>query len=157
MRPEDRPSSQWRHTDLAITVPEQGQLVEVRTRAWVVADIEASGLGTPALDPLRPAQSLVTLRSVEDDAEPDETLQVVWEIEPGRSGAWRAGFPKPDHLDDPTLFAAFLDAVRWGSISATNPGSSSLDASRTFSGWTKSPYSWGSDASGNCRSGLRAF
>lgn len=106
----------------AITVPEQGQLVEVRTRAWVVADVEASGLSAPALDPLRSPQSLVTLRSVEDDAEPDETLQVVWEIEPGARVLERAGFPQPDHLDDPTLFAAFLDAVRWGSISATNPG-----------------------------------
>ncbi|MGE3414351.1 MAG: hypothetical protein AB7L91_19325, partial [Dehalococcoidia bacterium] len=59
-------------------VPEQGQLVEVRTRAWVVADVEASGLDAPSLDPLRPRQNLVTLRSVEDDAEPDETLRVVW-------------------------------------------------------------------------------
>jgi superfamily II DNA or RNA helicase len=94
----------------------------VRTRAWVVADVEMSGLAAPALDPLRPSQSLITLRSVEDDAEPDETLQVVWEIEPGARVLERAGFPQPDHLDDPALFAAFLDAVRWGSISATNPG-----------------------------------
>ncbi|MGE3141459.1 MAG: DISARM system SNF2-like helicase DrmD [Thermoleophilia bacterium] len=106
----------------SIAVPEQGQLVEVRTRAWVVADVEASGLDAPSLDPLRPRQNLVTLRSVEDDAEPDETLRVVWEIEPGARVLDRAGFPLPDHLDDPTLFAAFLDAVRWGSISATNPG-----------------------------------
>lgn len=95
--------------------------MEVRSRPWVVADVAASALGPSPLEPLRPSQHLVTLRSVADDAEPDETLDVIWEIEPGARVLERAGFPIPDHLDHPKRFAAFLDAVRWGSVSAANP------------------------------------
>jgi hypothetical protein len=57
--------------------PEQGQLVDVRQRRYVVTDVEAS-----TLRPARPPQHLVTLSSVEDDALGEE-LQVVWELEPG--------------------------------------------------------------------------
>lgn len=101
--------------------PEQGQLVEVRARRWVVADVDAGELSGPPLDPLRPRQHLVTLRCVDDDAAPDETLRVIWEVEPGARVLERAGFPAPRHLDDPADFSAFIDAVRWGSLSATNP------------------------------------
>jgi hypothetical protein len=66
---------------LTIGTPEQGQLVEVRARPWVVAEVETSTLAGPALEAGEP-QHLVTLRSVEDDAEPDESLLVVWEVEP---------------------------------------------------------------------------
>ena len=104
-----------------VPVPEQGQLVEVRARQWVVADVDAGSLNGSPLDPLKPRQHLVTLRCVDDDAAPDETLQVIWEIEPGARVLHRANFPTPDHLDDPAEFDAFLDAVRWGSLSATNP------------------------------------
>jgi hypothetical protein len=57
---------------------------------------------------------LITLRAVDDDAEPDETLRVVWEIEPDARTIERAGLPVPDGLDEPPRFDAFLDAVRWG-------------------------------------------
>ncbi len=96
----------------AVDVPQQGQLVEVRARRWVVADVEADEL--PA-DPLRPAndpEHLLTLRCVDDDAEPDETLQVVWELEPGARAFERSALPTPQALDDPDRFDAFLDAVR---------------------------------------------
>jgi hypothetical protein len=43
-------------------VPEQGQLVEVRARPWVVAEVETSALAGPALEPGEP-RHLVTLRS----------------------------------------------------------------------------------------------
>src|SRR5512144_3107467 len=75
------------------TVPEQGQLVEVRERRWVVADVDAGELPQDAREPARPRQHLVTLRSVEDDAEPSESLQVVWELEPGARAFERAGLP----------------------------------------------------------------
>ncbi len=102
-------------------LPEQGQLVEVRARQWVVAEVDSGSLEAPSLDPLKPRQHLVTLRCVDDDAAPDESLQVIWEIEPGARIVERGGFPIPDRLDDPAEFAAFLDAVRWGSLSASNP------------------------------------
>ena len=102
------------------TVPEQGQLVEVRERRWVVADVDAGELPQDARDPARPRQHLVTLRCVEDDAEPSESLQVVWELEPGARAFERAGLPTPDALDDPERFDAFLDAVRWGASSSAD-------------------------------------
>ena len=63
--------------------PEQGQLVSVRQRHYVVTEVAKSTL--PA-SPLRPsgngAQHLVSLSSVEDDALGEE-LHVIWELEPG--------------------------------------------------------------------------
>src|SRR5919197_2153550 len=103
------------------SLPEQGQLVQVRERRWVVAEIEADELRGDPLEPAAEPQHLVTLRSVEDDAEPDESLQVVWEIEPGARVFERSALPQPDALDDPKRFDAFLDAVRWGSSSSADP------------------------------------
>ncbi len=55
--------------DASITAtPEQGQLVQVRSRPWVVNQIKASTLPIPAmLLPIAKPQHLVTLSSVEDD------------------------------------------------------------------------------------------
>jgi superfamily II DNA or RNA helicase len=102
-------------------VPDQGQLVEVRARPWVVVDVDPGTLAPEALDPSRPAHHLVTLRSVEDDAEPDESLRVIWEVEPGARVLEDATLPRPTHFDDPTRFDAFLDAVRWGASSQADP------------------------------------
>jgi hypothetical protein len=102
-------------------VPQQGQLVQVRERRWVVAEVEADELPTEALQPTAPRQHLLTLRCVDDDAEPDETLRVVWEIEPGARAFERAALPNPTKLDDPKRFDAFLDAVRWGATSNADP------------------------------------
>lgn len=97
-----------------VATPEIGQLAEVRARQWIVADVEASQLPVDPLTTEREGQHLVTLRAVDDDAEPDETLRVIWEIEPDARTIEQAGIPVPDELDDPGRFAAFLDAVRWG-------------------------------------------
>lgn len=92
-------------------VPEQGQLVEVRKRQFVVAEVARSALPTDGQKP----QHLVSLTSIEDDAL-GEQLQVVWEIEPGARILERAGLPKPDGFDDPDRLEAFLHAVRWGAV-----------------------------------------
>ena len=63
--------------------PEQGQLVNVRQRQWVVSEVIKSTLSDGPLQPLDgQPQHLVTLSSVEDDGLGEE-LQVIWEIEPG--------------------------------------------------------------------------
>jgi superfamily II DNA or RNA helicase len=105
----------------AVDVPQQGQLVQVRERRWVVAEVEADELPADVLEPTSPRQHLLTLRCVDDDAEPDETLQVVWEIEPGARAFERSALPDPTALDDPRRFDAFLDAVRWGATSNADP------------------------------------
>lgn len=94
-------------------VPEPGQMVRARGRSWVVAEVDRSELDTP--------QHLVSLTSVEDDAF-DETVQLLWEVEPGTRVMERATLPTPhpDRFDDPDRLAAFLDAVRWGAVTSAD-------------------------------------
>ena len=66
-----------------LNVPEQGQLVQVRSRQWVVNEVKPSSLPAVAMKPsFAGPQNLLMLSSVEDDGLGEE-LQVVWEIEPG--------------------------------------------------------------------------
>src|SRR6218665_2544509 len=55
--------------------PEPGQLVEVRRRQWVVADVDAAGLETGV------PQHCVTLSSMDEDGLGEE-LGGVWQLEP---------------------------------------------------------------------------
>ena len=90
-------------------VPEVGELVEVRMRQWLVSGVKPS---CPEDDPLR-EQDLVTLESIEEDAE-GEQLKVVWQIEPGARILERAGLPEVDGHDTSEEQQAFLNAVEWG-------------------------------------------
>ena len=64
-------------------LPEQGQLVEVRQRRYVVSALRQDVLPTNILALHNtPPQHLRTLNSVKDDALRGE-LQIIWEIEPG--------------------------------------------------------------------------
>jgi len=96
------------------TTPEPGQLVEVRRRQWVVADVVSSNLeGAP--------QNCVTLSSIDEDGLGEE-LEVVWEIEPGAQVIERASLPSITGQDDATTLDAFLDAVRWGAATNADRG-----------------------------------
>ena len=108
-------------TDTLIrTVPEQGQIVTVRQRRYVVTDVQKSTLPP---DPLAVSwdgdQHLVSLNSIEDDAL-GETIQVIWEIEPGAHVDERIGLPEPTGFDPPERLDAFLNAVRWGAVSSAD-------------------------------------
>src|SRR5437868_1100288 len=97
--------------------PEQGQLVSVRSRQWIVNDVRPSTLPAAALKPtFTGPQHLLTLASVEDDGLGEE-LQVVWEIEPGAKVIEKVALPEPTGFDPPDMLDAFLDAVRWGAAS----------------------------------------
>lgn len=101
-------------------IPEQGQIVTVRQRRFVVTDVQKSTL---PLDPLIPSlnggQHLVSLNSIEDDAL-GETLQVIWELEPGGHIDERVGLPDVVGFDPPERLDAFLNAVRWGAVSSAD-------------------------------------
>jgi superfamily II DNA or RNA helicase len=101
---------------LTTAPPEPGQLVEVRRRQWIVADVDAAAV-TPEL----PKQSLVKLASIDEDALGEE-IEVVWEIEPGAHVIERAGLPTLSAVDDPSKLEAFLDAVRWGAATNADRG-----------------------------------
>lgn len=105
---------------IAAIVPEQGQLVQVRSRQWVVNEVKSSSLPASAMTlPVAKPQHLLTLSSIEDDGLGEE-LQVVWEIEPGARVVEKAALPDPNGFDPPEMLDAFLDAVRWGASSTAD-------------------------------------
>ncbi len=99
-------------------IPETGQIVTVRQRRYVVVEVQKSALPvTPLAAQIQSGQHLLTLNSIEDDAL-GETLQVIWEIEPGTGIEERISLPQPDGFDAPDHLDAFLNALRWGAISS---------------------------------------
>jgi len=100
--------------------PDQGQLVDVRQRRYVVAGVQKTTIpGSLLIQGIQSAQHLVTLTSIEDDALGEE-LQVIWELEPGVHVHEKTELPKPTGFDSPERLDAFLDAVRWGAASSAD-------------------------------------
>ncbi|MEW6730711.1 MAG: DISARM system SNF2-like helicase DrmD [Acidobacteriota bacterium] len=101
-------------------LPEQGQLVDVRQRRFVVTEVRKTSLpANPMLAGNSTSQHLVSLSSVEDDALGEE-LQVIWELEPGACAYEKMELPTPIGFDEPARLDAFLDAVRWGASSSAD-------------------------------------
>ncbi len=92
--------------------PRIGELVEVRSRRWLVEAVEQ-----PHLQSAR-----VSLACADDDAQ-GQTLEVYWDFEIDRrileqeawSGLGAKGF------DPPRRFGAFLRTLRWSCVTATDP------------------------------------
>ena len=100
--------------------PEQGQMVSVRSRNWMVTEVLASTLPPNRLQTtLESPQHLLTLSSVEDDGLGEE-LNVIWELEPGARVVEKVALPDPTGFDPPDRLDAFLDAVRWGASSTAD-------------------------------------
>ena len=54
--------------------------------------------------------------------ESSASLSVFWEIEPGTEIRPQSELPDPrEGVDEPEVFAGFLDAVRWGAIASADP------------------------------------
>ncbi len=115
---------------LALSIPEPGQLVDVRQRRYVVVDVAqsvlppdfiTSGSLIPVSQPHnhQQGQHLITLSSVEDDALGEE-LQVIWEIEPGATVTEKNALSVPVGFDTPHRLDTFLNAVRWGAASSAD-------------------------------------
>jgi superfamily II DNA or RNA helicase len=103
------------------TVPEPGQLVEVRRRQWIVNEVQGSALSSD----LNGRSDLVSLSSLDEDSL-GEGLQVIWQLEPGARVLEKAGLPQITGWDSSERLEAFLDAVRWGAT--TNADRSFLQA-----------------------------
>jgi len=82
------------------SLPEQGQLVAVRSRNWIVNEVVVSCLPNGALKAIDEKQTLLTLSSIEDDGLGEE-LQVVWELEPGARVIEKVALPEPTGFDSP--------------------------------------------------------
>jgi SNF2 family DNA or RNA helicase len=93
-------------------LPKQGDIVSVRTRQYLVEGVKPS-----------PGEhTLVSLSCLEDDAQ-GVPLEVLWEAEVdaqlSRGDSWTR---VADHgFDDPRKFSAYLHALRWNTVTATNP------------------------------------
>lgn len=101
------------------TLPEQGQLVEVRQRRYVVTEVTRSALPASLLFADGAPQHWVALTSIEDDALGEE-LQVIWELELGARVHEAFALPEPVGFDPPRRLDAFLNAVRWGAASSAD-------------------------------------
>src|SRR3954465_6474213 len=92
--------------------PEVGDLVQVRSRRWLVEEVMAAD----------GASAIVHLACADDDAQGEE-LEVLWDYELDRrileGEAW--GDLAARGFDDPRLFAAFLNTLRWNTVTATDP------------------------------------
>lgn len=105
-----------------LDVPEAGQLVRVRGQQWVVTGVRRSKQPADELAATRlPGRTLVSLTSVSDD-DLGEELTVVWEVEPGREVVPATKLPEVSATawDDPQKLGAFLDAVRWGTVTSAD-------------------------------------
>ncbi|MCK9878713.1 DISARM system SNF2-like helicase DrmD [Frankia sp. Ag45/Mut15] len=110
-------------------LPGIGALVEVRGQKWVVAGVDIPPRSEPPRsEPARsePAgprmpSSLVTLQSVEDGRY-GHTIEVIWEVEPGRRVLPSGSLPEvvAGRFDPPGRLAAFLDALRWSAVTSAD-------------------------------------
>ena len=108
-------------TQVAVAVPEQGNLVRVRDRYWVVESVRRS---SRRADPMSSngwtRHHLVGLVPI-DDKGSASPLSVFWETEPGTEIRPQSELPDPaGGLDAAEVFAGFLDAVRWGAIASAD-------------------------------------
>ena len=99
---------------MSVGVPQPGQVVRVRSRQY---------LGEEVVLPPNPAdQTLVRLSCLDDDAQGQE-LEALWEKEVDArvvsDEAWRAVGKKG--FDEPRLFAAWLNTLRWNCVTSTDP------------------------------------
>ncbi|MBX7197428.1 MAG: DISARM system SNF2-like helicase DrmD, partial [Sandaracinaceae bacterium] len=93
-------------------LPKPGQVVRARHRQWLVEDVAPGQAGESAL------VRLVCL----DDDDPGRAVDVLWDLElgaevvdPETTGVLRAA-----SLDPPDYFGAYLHALRWNAVSASD-------------------------------------
>ncbi|WP_225869132.1 MULTISPECIES: DISARM system SNF2-like helicase DrmD [unclassified Nocardioides] len=106
------------------TLPEPGQVVEVRGSTWAVARVQVQGLPrSPADEVTAQLSHVVELQSLDEDRL-GEQLSVVWELEVGHTVTPAQGLPDliySDAFDEPATLAGFIDAMRWGAVTSADP------------------------------------
>jgi len=92
-------------------LPQRGDFVRVRTRRWLVEDERSAGEGLTAF----------RLACVDDDAQ-GEAVDVLWDAELDGSVLKDEGWGSVARLgtDGPTVFSAYLRALRWNTATAAD-------------------------------------
>ena len=94
--------------------PEVGELVQLRSRRWLVNEVRhpTSGNGSP----------VVALACADDDNQ-GQSLEVYWDYELDRRIIEDEGWERlgSEGFDPPKQFAAFLHTLRWNCVTATDP------------------------------------
>jgi hypothetical protein len=96
------------------SLPTPGQIVRVRTRRHLVESVVPStGSGS---------DTLVSLSCIDDDAQGD-SLRVLWEKEVDSEILRDEGWTRIGErgFDAPGLFSAYLNTLRWNTVTATDP------------------------------------
>ena len=101
-------------TDLPERAPEPGELVQLRSRRWVVEEV---------LEPKVAGQTPIVRLSCADDDAQGQTLEVYWDYEIDRRILEVEGWADlaKKGFDPPQRFAAFLNTLRWNCVTATDP------------------------------------
>lgn len=104
-------------------LPDVGNIVEVRGTTWAVTNVIEQGLSRSPADEARGGkQHVVSLQSLDEDRMGEE-LSVIWEVELGQTIIPSRGLPdviSADSFDDPNRLGAFVDAMRWGSVTSAD-------------------------------------
>ena len=110
--PRMNPTSSPQH--LPERLPEPGELVQVRSRHWLVEEV--------SLPPVPGQSARVRLACADDDAQ-GRTIEVFWNCEIDRRILEQEGWAglAARGFDAPRQFAAFLHTLRWNSVTATDP------------------------------------
>jgi superfamily II DNA or RNA helicase len=94
--------------------PEAGELVQVRSRRWLVEEVIPSSV---------PGQSAVVRLACADDDAQGQALDVFWDYEIDRRILAEEGWNDlaAKGFDPPSHFAAFFHTLRWNCVTATDP------------------------------------
>lgn len=94
-------------------LPEKNDIVRCRHRQWLVEDVR------PSNDPGE--ATLVSMVCLDDDNQ-GRPLEVMWELELGAKVLQPEahGLGDIEHVDPPRHFAAYLHALKWNAVTATD-------------------------------------
>ncbi len=94
--------------------PEVGELVQVRSRRWLVEEV---------IPPEKPGGTALVRLACADDDNQGQTLEVFWDYELDRRILDDEGWDDlgAKGFDAPRYFAAFLHTLRWNCVTATDP------------------------------------
>jgi SNF2 family DNA or RNA helicase len=91
--------------------PIKGDVILLRHRQWLVEDVAP---------PPEPNQLTLIKAVCLDDDNQGEAIEVLWEMELGANVVEQKMGGLGDDIDEPRLFAAYLHALKWNSVTATD-------------------------------------